>query len=74
VSEPFDPRDTIPIPDSASELPIQSGDAARVMLAALANLTAAVVAVERICMALARAADQQAHGGSAPSTEPPKSE
>lgn len=64
-----DPSDTLP-PDGAPttpmlpmpegpaiELPIPRGEAAHTMLAALANLTAAVVAVERVAMACARALD-----------------
>lgn len=44
-------------PDLLFELPIRAGDASHAMLAALANLTAAVVAAERVGMACARAID-----------------
>lgn len=41
----------------AIELPIPAGEASHAMLAALANLTAAVVALEKVAMACARALD-----------------
>ncbi|HXN30517.1 MAG TPA: hypothetical protein VN894_01600, partial [Polyangiaceae bacterium] len=48
----------LPLPEEpAIELPIARGEASHTMLAALANLTAAVVAVERVAMACARALD-----------------
>jgi hypothetical protein len=55
-----EPPTTAPVLPDVSELPIHAGDAALTMLAALANLTAAVVAVERVAMALARAVDATA--------------
>jgi hypothetical protein len=41
--------------EPAIELPIPAGEASHTMLTALANLTAAVVAVERVAMTCARA-------------------
>lgn len=47
------------LPDMAAiELPIAKGQAQHAMLAALANLTASVLMVERVAMACARAIDE----------------
>jgi hypothetical protein len=56
-----DSRDTTPAPPpSAGELPIPGGEAALHVLAAMSNLVAAVVAVEKVAMACARALDATA--------------
>lgn len=54
------PPETLPdlLPEGpAIELPIPAGEASHAMLAALANLTAAIVALEKVAMACARALD-----------------
>jgi hypothetical protein len=50
--------DTIPAPPE-----VHAGNAQQTMLAALANLTAAVIALERVAMAVARALDETASRG-----------
>jgi hypothetical protein len=47
-------------PESASELPIVAGDAQHQVAAAVSNLVAAIVALEKVAMACARAIDQAA--------------
>jgi hypothetical protein len=58
------PRPAFSLPVTAadvSELPIVAGDAAHTVAAAVANLVGAVVALERIAMACARALDATAN-------------
>ena len=55
--------DTIPSPPpdaEAAELPIPKGEACRTVLAAMSNLVTAVIAIEKLCMALARQLDGEA--------------
>lgn len=46
----------------AIELPIRTGQAAHAVLSALANLTVAIIALEKVAMACARALDATAKG------------
>lgn len=49
------------LPDMAAvEMPIRRGEATATLVAAMANLTAAVLTVERVAMACARALDERA--------------
>jgi hypothetical protein len=60
MSGPDDPSDptTSPGIESVAELPIRAGDAQHTVLAAISNLVAAVINVEKVAMAAARALDE----------------
>ena len=51
---------TCPGTEDISELPIVAGSAAHTMMAAISNLVAAVVNVEKVALACARAVDASA--------------
>jgi hypothetical protein len=57
---PSGPRTSPELPRDIVELPIRAGEASLTVVAAMSNLVAAIVAVEKVAMACARALDATA--------------